>query len=117
MFTSPHNALKAVEETPFVPPPGVTDMKTIALTWLLNFLQKQGAAMLVTLGFTVFFAFRMNRLEERLDDCQSSREDARIERVVSSNQAVINALETLIGKLEYSIPNQPSPLIKTRFKK
>ena len=95
----------------------MTDTKTIALTWLLNFLQKQGVAVLVTLGFTVFFAIRMNRLEDRLDDCQSSREDARIERVVTSNQAVISALETLIGKLEHSIPNEPSPLIKTRFKK
>ena len=78
----------------------MTDMKTIALTWLLNFLQKQGAAMIVTLGFAVFFAWKTNRLEDRLDACQTAKEDARIGQVISSNQSVIRAIETLIGKLE-----------------
>lgn len=88
-------------------------MKTIALTWLLNFLQKQGAAMIVTLGFAVFFAWRTNRLEDRLDACQSAKEHAQIQQVVGSSEAVIRAIETLIGKLE----PQPTSIIKPRLKR
>ena len=94
----------------------MTDVKTIALTWLLNFFEKQGAGMLVTLGFASFFAWKTNRLEDRLDACQNAREEARIvqvEQVVQSSDAVIRAIETLIGKME----TQSSPVIKTRFKK
>lgn len=101
-----------MEETPFTPPPGVTDMRAIVLTWFLNFMQKQGAAMLVTFGFAVFFAWKTNRLEERLDACQTAKEDERITQVMNSSQSVVNAIETLIGKLEY----EPRTVIKTRSK-
>lgn len=88
-------------------------MKTIALTWLLNFLEKQGVGLLVTLGFAAFFAYRTNHLETRLDACQSAREDTRIQQVVNSSESVIRAIETLIGRLE----SEPASAIKTRFKK
>lgn len=86
-------------------------MKTIALTWLLNFLQKQGATMIVTLAFAVFFAWKTNRLEDRLDACQNARENAQIQQVVNSSESVIRAIETLIGRLE------PQTTVKTRLKK
>ena len=87
-------------------------MKTIALTWLLRFLEKQGAGMIVTLLFAAFFAWKTNRLEDLLDACQNARENAQIQQVVSSSESVIRAIETLIGRLE-----PQSTVIKTRFKK
>lgn len=90
----------------------MTDAKTIALTWLLRFAEKQGIAVLLAIAISLFFGWKMHRLEQRLDDCQSAREDQRIERVVESSEAVIRAIETLIGRLDQA-PAPTSSRIKT----
>lgn len=92
----------------------MTDAKTIALTWLLRFAEKQGIAILMAVGISLFFGWKMHRLEERLDACQSAKEDTRIERVVQSSEAVIRAIETLIGRLDQE-PAPTSSRIKTRM--
>lgn len=69
--------------------------------------------MLVTLGFTVFFAWKTNHLEDRLDLCQNAKEEAKIQQVVNSSESVIRAIETLIGKLEF----EKQSVTKTRFKR
>lgn len=75
-------------------------MKVITLTWLFRLFEKQGFGVLVTLGFAIWFAFKTDRLEQRLDACQTAREDIRIQQVVSSSESVVRAIETLIGKME-----------------
>jgi len=96
-----------VEEKEFTPPAGA-DMKTTALVWLL----RQGSGTVFSVLFGMYFVYKSHQLEQRLDACQNAETSARIEEVVASNQAVINAIETLVGKLEY----RPQPLIKTRIK-
>lgn len=59
----------------------------------------------------MFFAWKTNRLEDRLDACQNAKEDARVEKMISSSQSVVRSIETLIGKLE----QQPNTVIKTRI--
>lgn len=83
------------------------------LTWLLRFAEKQGIAILLAVGISLFFGWKMHRLEERLDACQSAREDIRIQQIVNSSESVIRAIETLIGRME----TEPASSIKTRFKK
>lgn len=96
-----------MEEKEFTPPAGA-DMKMTALVWLL----RQGSGTIFSVLFGLYFVYRSNQLEERLDACQNAETSARVEEIVASNQAVINAIETLVGKLEY----RPQPLIKTRIK-
>lgn len=67
-------------------------MKTIIATWII----KQGFPTALTFVFGLYFAWKTHQLEARLDACK----DAKIEQVVTSSQSVINAVETLIGKMQ-----------------
>lgn len=72
-------------------PPGA-DMKTVFIAWLL----KQGYQTILTLAFAAFFAFKTQQLEIRLDNCQN----AKVDEMAASANAVINAVEVLIGRID-----------------
>lgn len=72
-------------------PPGA-DMKTVFMQWFF----KQGGQFIVTALFCTYFAWKTHHLESRLDACQAEN----VEKVVASSQSVINAVETLIGKMQ-----------------
>lgn len=72
--------------------PVTADVKAIFATWFF----RQGPQFIVTALFCAYFAWKTHQLETRLDSCQNGK----VEQVISSSNAVINAVETLIGKMQ-----------------
>lgn len=78
----------------------MTDKGTIFLTWLLNLIQKQGFTTILLLVYAGYSNWKFEKMQDRLDTCQTSKAQTETTELIKSNTAVIVAIETLIGKME-----------------
>ena len=95
-----------MEENEFIPPPGMTDKTAILLTWLLNFIQKQGFTIFLLVIYAGYSSWKFEKVQDRLDACQTSKYQEETTQLIQSNTAVIVAIETFIGKLNVPPTNK-----------